>query len=148
MGVEIPTQLNRIQRDLVRRLKLFAVGQPQDFRDICIDLSDQTPFQRAILTRCREIPHGSTMTYGQLAAAAGYPRSARAVGNVMASNRTPMVIPCHRVLAAGQRVGGFSAPGGIAMKRKMLQLEQRYDPTTVRGKMTSATALAAGRSAQ
>jgi len=63
------------------------------------------------------------LTYGQLATRAGSPRSARAVGNVMASNRVPLIIPCHRVVAAGGALGGFSAPHGTRLKRRLLKLE-------------------------
>jgi O-6-methylguanine DNA methyltransferase len=63
------------------------------------------------------------MTYGELARAIGRPKSARAVGQALARNPIPLIIPCHRVLAAGNRPGGFSAPGGLATKAKMLVLE-------------------------
>jgi methylated-DNA-[protein]-cysteine S-methyltransferase len=109
--------------DLVERLQQFAGGEPDDFLDIELDWSGRTPFQRAVLQQCRQIPYGAVMTYGQLAAKAGYPGSARAVGNVMASNRVPLIIPCHRVVAAGGALGGFSAPDGLRMKRRLLKLE-------------------------
>ncbi len=79
------------------------------------------PFQRDILTALFAIPWGHTTTYGALADAAGHPGAARAVGNVMAHNPWPLLFPCHRVLAAGGHLGGFS--GGLDLKVKLLQLE-------------------------
>ncbi len=84
---------------------------------------DRTAFQRAVIDHCRRIPRGEVLTYGQLAERAGYPRSARAVGNVMATNRVPLIVPCHRVVGAGGNLGGFSAPQGLQMKRRLLRLE-------------------------
>jgi methylated-DNA-[protein]-cysteine S-methyltransferase len=82
-----------------------------------------TPFQQRVVETVQGIPFGQTMSYAEVAERAGSPRAARAVGNVMAQNRTPMVVPCHRVLASGGRLGGFSAPGGTEFKRRLLALE-------------------------
>ncbi len=109
--------------DLVARLLRYAIGEHDDFLDVLVDMSGRTRFQSAILERCRRIAYGQVMTYGQLAAQAGYPRSARAVGNVMSSNRVPLIVPCHRVVGAGGALGGYSAPEGLRMKRRLLQLE-------------------------
>jgi methylated-DNA-[protein]-cysteine S-methyltransferase len=108
---------------LVKRLQAYAGGQPVDFGDVDVELGQKTEFQRRVIRYCRGIPFGRTMTYAQLAAQAGCPGAARAVGNCMACNRIPLVIPCHRVLAAGGRLGGYSAPGGISLKRQLLALE-------------------------
>ncbi|MCX7427574.1 MAG: MGMT family protein [Planctomycetia bacterium] len=108
---------------LVDRLEAYALGDPVDFGDVRIDLDGMSDFRKSVLRACRRIPYGQTWTYGELAAKAGYPGSARAVGNCMARNRVPLVVPCHRVLAAGGRLGGFSAPGGAALKQKLLELE-------------------------
>jgi methylated-DNA-[protein]-cysteine S-methyltransferase len=110
-------------RRLVQRLQAYAGGQPVDFRDVRIDLEGLSAFQRDVLHQCRQIPYGKTVTYGELAAKAGYPRAARAVGNCLAANRVPLIIPCHRVVASDGRAGGFSAPGGTEMKRRLLALE-------------------------
>jgi methylated-DNA-[protein]-cysteine S-methyltransferase len=110
--------------ELVLRLQRFASGAPDTFGDVPIDHAGRTVFQRVVLEQCRQIPIGTVVTYSQLAAAAGHPRAARAVGSVMAGNRVPLVIPCHRVVAAGGRLGGFSAPAGTAMKRRLLELEK------------------------
>lgn len=81
-----------------------------------------TPFQVQILRQLQAIPYGHTQTYGELAHQAGYPRAARAVGTVMAKNRLPIVLPCHRVLAAGNHLGGYG--GGLDAKDYLLQLER------------------------
>ena len=86
-----------------------AAGKPIEFCDIEIDLSWTTDFQTRVLNACRSIPIGETRSYGQLASMAGSPKAARAVGSVMAKNRFPMIVPCHRVVASNG-MGGFSAP--------------------------------------
>jgi len=110
--------------ELVDRLREFALGEPTDFSDVPVDTCDATPFQRRVITACRAIRWGETRTYGQLAASAGRPRAARAVGAVMAANCVPLVVPCHRVVAASGGLGGFSAPQGLAMKRRLLAAER------------------------
>lgn len=109
--------------DVVERFIRFAVGEPVDFSDVVVDESHLTPFGKRIVHACRRIPAGQTRGYGELAAESGSPGAARAVGQVMARNRFPLVVPCHRVLAAGGRIGGFSAPQGLNMKRRLLELE-------------------------
>jgi methylated-DNA-[protein]-cysteine S-methyltransferase len=108
---------------LIERLTAFAAGETVDFRDVRIDERHLTEFGRRIVRACRRIPRGATRGYGELAAASGSPGAARAVGQVMAKNRYPLIVPCHRVLAAGGQLGGFSAPQGLAMKRQLLSLE-------------------------
>jgi methylated-DNA-[protein]-cysteine S-methyltransferase len=110
-------------RDLVERLHAYADGAVEEFRDIPILEDRLTPFGRAVVARCRAIPHGQTRTYGELAVLAGRPGAARAVGQVMAANAVPLIVPCHRVVAAGGLLGGFSAPQGLSMKRRLLALE-------------------------
>ncbi len=108
---------------LVDSLQALAEGIPQDFSRIEVDLATRSPFQRRILHACQQIPWGTTWTYSELAESCGYLRGARAVGNVMASNPLPLIIPCHRVVAADGRLGGFSAPQGTLMKRRLLSME-------------------------
>jgi methylated-DNA-[protein]-cysteine S-methyltransferase len=98
-------------------------GEPDEFSDIEIDLDHLTPFAQRIVTFCRRIPWGQTLSYGQLAKVSGRSGAARAVGSVMARNRTPIIVPCHRVIASGGRLGGFSAPQGIKLKRRLLAVE-------------------------
>jgi len=108
---------------LIRRLRAYASGTPDDFRDVRVDPGAVTPFQRRVIACCRRIPLGSTASYGELAAKAGSPGAARAVGQCMAANRIPLVIPCHRVVASDGGLCGYSAAGGLAMKRRLLELE-------------------------
>ena len=108
---------------LVQRLQSFANGRPDGFSDVRIDTSGMTEFTSGIIRTCRHIPFGQTMTYGQLAAKAGFPGAARAAGNVMAANRVPLIVPCHRIVGSGNRWGGFSAPGGVRTKRRLLKWE-------------------------
>ena len=108
---------------LVRRLQKYASGTPDPLHDIPVDLGPVSDFQRRVLQQCRRIPYGQTMSYGELAARAGSPGAARAVGNCMARNRIPLLIPCHRVVCADGRLGFYSAPGGTSMKRRLLAME-------------------------
>jgi len=108
---------------LQRQLIAYFNGKQVDF-DIQTDLTRVTDFQRRILTTCAKIRYGRQMTYGELASNAGYPGAARAVGNTMAKNPIPIVIPCHRVVGAHGHLGGFSAEQGIALKRWLLDMEQ------------------------
>ena len=117
---------------LRERLTSFAEGEPVDFDDIPLALPRATPFQRAVLAACRSIGWGETRTYGELAESVGHPGAARAVGSVMSHNRFPLVVPCHRVLAAGGQLGGYSAPQGLAMKSRLLAAEQAVLPALIR----------------
>ncbi|MHC4476404.1 MAG: methylated-DNA--[protein]-cysteine S-methyltransferase [Planctomycetota bacterium] len=103
--------------------------------DIGVLLDDKSLFARKVLTCLRSISFGRTTTYGRLAEKAGRPKAARAVGSVLAGNPLPLIIPCHRVLRspclrtgghvpAQAGIGGFSAPGGVSVKKRMLQLER------------------------
>jgi methylated-DNA-[protein]-cysteine S-methyltransferase len=114
---------SQLARSLAEDLERFAAGEPVDFGRVTLDTNHLTPFGRRIVTACRRIPFGQTRSYSQLAAICGSPGAARAVGQVMARNRFPLVVPCHRVLAAGGRIGGFSAPDGLRMKRRLLSIE-------------------------
>lgn len=113
----------RWNTDLVERLQAYALGAYDDFLDVAVDVEPATVFRRRVLDRARRIPLGTTMTYGQLAADVGFPRAARAVGRTMATNRIPLVIPCHRVVAANGSLCGFSAQGGVRTKQRLLELE-------------------------
>jgi methylated-DNA-[protein]-cysteine S-methyltransferase len=109
--------------DVLDRLVQYAAGDPVDFGDIAVSTDHLSPFQQRVVRACRAIGRGQTRTYGELAAAAGSPGAARAVGQVMAGNRAPLVVPCHRVVGASGSLGGFSAPQGVAMKRRLLMME-------------------------
>ncbi len=110
-------------RPLVRRLEAYAAGEPVDFTDIEIDSGPVSQFRRRVILHCRRIGYGKTLSYGQLAAHAGSPRAARAVGSCMAVNRIPLIVPCHRVLPASGYPGAFSAPGGSRTKQRLLAME-------------------------
>jgi methylated-DNA-[protein]-cysteine S-methyltransferase len=112
--------------DLRRRLTAYAAGDVVEFGDVSIDLDGATPFQQRVLNALRLVDYGTTLSYAQLAERAGAPGAARAVGQVMAHNRLPVIIPCHRVLASGGGIGGFSAPQGITLKQRLLALERRW----------------------
>jgi methylated-DNA-[protein]-cysteine S-methyltransferase len=108
---------------LVHKLQAYASGAPETFLDVEIDSGQYTGFHRRVIQACRHIPWGATVTYGELASRAGCPGAARAVGNCMANNRIPLVVPCHRVLGADGRLHGYSALGGLTTKRRLLELE-------------------------
>lgn len=110
-------------RRFAERLRAYAGGGRDQLLDIPVALNDATPFQRRVLQQCRRIRYGQTITYGQLAVKAGYPQAARAVGGVMARNRVPLMIPCHRVVGSSGTLRGYSGCGGTAMKRRLLELE-------------------------
>jgi len=102
-------------------------GSPDTLTDIALDLAGVTPFRRRVYDAARTIRPGETLSYGELAARLGQPGAARAIGQAMGSNPCPIVIPCHRVLAADGRGGGFSAAGGSTVKACMLHLEGLRD---------------------
>jgi methylated-DNA-[protein]-cysteine S-methyltransferase len=102
----------------------LLAGEKRDLADVALDFSAATDFQRRVYAVVRAIPPGETLTYGEVAAAMGEPReAARAVGEAMGRNPIPILMPCHRVLGAGGKPGGFSAPGGVETKLRMLQIE-------------------------
>ena len=88
-----------------------------------MDLCEVTPFRARILTLIRAIEQGEVISYGEVAAMAGAPRAARAIGGAMAANPVPIIIPCHRIVAGNGSLTGFSAAGGISVKNKLLRME-------------------------
>jgi methylated-DNA-[protein]-cysteine S-methyltransferase len=110
--------------EAVAAAKRYFAGEETDFSGFTLDLDDQDALFKQIYMAARQVGWGRTTTYGTLAKDLGAgPEAARDVGQAMAKNPVPLIIPCHRVLAAGGRVGGFSAPGGAATKIHMLKLE-------------------------
>jgi len=108
----------------LRQIREYYSGRRRRFSvKICPD--NLAPFSSRVVACLRKVPYGATVTYGELARRAGSPRASRAVGSVMASNDLPLVIPCHRVVAA-QGLGGFG--GGLRMKRDLLRLERARLP--------------------
>ncbi|MGA7071211.1 methylated-DNA--[protein]-cysteine S-methyltransferase [Bradyrhizobium sp.] len=115
-----PTE--EVQKAIGRIVKLLA-GEPVDLRDIALDLDGVPDFNRGVYDIARSIPPGQTMTYGDIAKKLGGVELSRDVGQALGRNPCPIVVPCHRVLAAGQKPGGFSARGGVDTKLKMLAIE-------------------------
>jgi methylated-DNA-[protein]-cysteine S-methyltransferase len=108
----------------VTAARRYFEGEKIDFSDLPLDLGGQSDFFKQIYAAARRVSWGSTTTYGSLAKEIGAgPETARGVGQAMARNPVPLIIPCHRVLAAGGKLGGFSAPGGTTTKQHMLKLE-------------------------
>jgi methylated-DNA-[protein]-cysteine S-methyltransferase len=108
----------------IEAAKRYFAGEQIDFSELQLDLAGQGEFFREIYAAARRVSWGHTTTYGALAKELGAgPQAAREVGQAMAKNPVPLIIPCHRVLAAGNKLGGFSAPGGSATKERMLELE-------------------------
>jgi methylated-DNA-[protein]-cysteine S-methyltransferase len=107
------------------RLTRHLEGTNQDLSTIPLDFDGIPPFHREVYRVALGIPAGEPMSYGQLAARAGSPQAARAVGQAMRRNPFPLIVPCHRVVATGGGLGGFSAVGGVTTKRRLLSIEKR-----------------------
>lgn len=106
--------------DLLRR---YAAGETVDFSGVAVDLGDIDSFRQDIYRAARALGFGETTTYGGLATAAGHPGEAQQTGQALGQNPVPIIVPCHRILAAGGKIGGFSAPGGARTKETLLALE-------------------------
>jgi methylated-DNA-[protein]-cysteine S-methyltransferase len=107
--------------ELVDRLRGYFAGRPTGFQDVELELGWATPFQHAVADTLRGIPYGETVTYGELAALAGFPNAQRATGTFCARNRFAILVPCHRVVAA-DGLGTYGSLG-IGYKRRLLELE-------------------------
>jgi methylated-DNA-[protein]-cysteine S-methyltransferase len=120
----VPGQPTPDVGEVVAAAQRYFEGKETDFTQLRLDLDGQDAFFKRVYAAARRIKWGQTTTYGALASElGGGPETARDVGQAMASNPIPLIIPCHRVLAAGGKIGGFSAPGGAAAKMRMLVLE-------------------------
>lgn len=119
-GSTTPTDWSPALRE---RLTAYSLGQADDFADVPILDCRTTDFQRAVVRVVRAIGYGQTLSYGEVASRAGSPGAARAVGHVMATNRVPILIPCHRVIGSGGRPGGYSGADGVQTKLQLLALE-------------------------
>jgi methylated-DNA-[protein]-cysteine S-methyltransferase len=108
---------------LIADIQGYMTGRKVDFATVALDLTDIGPFQGKVYAAARSVPWGQTASYGELARQAGSPGAARAVGHALSRNPVPIIIPCHRILAKGHRIGGFSAHGGIVTKARLLALE-------------------------
>ena len=118
-------------RNAIARIQSLLKGEPADFGGIEVDLGEMPEFSRRVYEVASAIPPGSTLTYGEVAARLGQPGAAREVGEAMGKNPVPIIIPCHRVVAASGKIGGFSAPGGSVTKQKLLAIEAALQPGTL-----------------
>lgn len=111
-------------RETIASAKRYFAGEAIDFSHVRLDLGQQDAFFTRIYDAVRRLGWGESTTYGTVAKELGAgPEAARDVGQAMANNPIPLIVPCHRVLAAGRKIGGFSAPGGSDAKRRMLEME-------------------------
>jgi methylated-DNA-[protein]-cysteine S-methyltransferase len=116
---ELPDEVRRA----IGEIQALLAGERRELSSIVLDLGAVAPFERRVYEIARKIPPGGVMTYGELAKRLGDPQAAREVGQALGRNPFPIVVPCHRVLGAGDKLGGFSAPGGARTKRRMLAIE-------------------------
>ncbi|MFF0458131.1 methylated-DNA--[protein]-cysteine S-methyltransferase [Nocardia africana] len=110
--------------EAIRAVRAHLTGELDDLRWIPVDYRSQPEFHRAVYDITRAIAPGHTLTYGEVAARAGAPGAAQAVGQALGRNPIPLIVPCHRVLAADHGLHGFSAPGGIVTKARLLEIER------------------------
>jgi methylated-DNA-[protein]-cysteine S-methyltransferase len=109
--------------DAIRLLSAYYRGEAVDLSKVALDLTECSPFDWAVYRALLGIRRGAVITYGDLADRAGRPRAARAVGGAMKRNPLPPFIPCHRVVAGGGNIGGFTTEGGTVLKRHLLEME-------------------------
>jgi methylated-DNA-[protein]-cysteine S-methyltransferase len=126
METRAPPGVDLTVRDIVRLL----AGEAVDLSRVALDMSQVREFNRRVYAVTRTIPAGETLTYGEVAARLGDPGAARAVGAALGANPFPIIVPCHRVLAAGGGTGGFSARGGVGTKLRMLSIERARTGST------------------
>jgi methylated-DNA-[protein]-cysteine S-methyltransferase len=113
-------------KNLQKQIIAYFNGDSVNFvADIPISLNGFRGFSHRVLTACRTIKFGQTTTYTGLAKKAGQPNAGRAVGNALAKNPLPLIIPCHRIIRTDGKIGGFSAPGGTNVKKRLLEHEKR-----------------------
>lgn len=110
-------------RDAMAAIAALVSGEKRDLSGVALDMADVADFPRGVYAVARTIPPGETLTYGEIAARLGDPLHARAVGEALGKNPFAIVVPCHRVLAAGGKLGGFSANGGVVTKLRLLEIE-------------------------
>jgi len=112
-----------ITKHAARLLTEYFSGIAHTFEDVPVDLFGLTMFRARILTLIRSIPYGDAKSYSEVACMAGVPRAVRAIGGAMAANPVPIIIPCHRVVASDGQLTGYSAPGGLVIKKHLLTME-------------------------
>jgi len=120
----LPEPTTGQRAEIVRGIRAHLDGELDDLHWIDVELGDVPGFHRKVYAITRAIPPGHTLSYGEVAARAATPGAARAVGRALGDNPIPLIIPCHRVLAADHGLHGFSAPGGIDTKQRLLGIER------------------------
>jgi len=108
---------------VIEQIRRYLTGRNTDFAAVAVDLGDADPFNRQVYAAARAVGWGRTATYGDIARAVGAPAAAREVGRALAQNPVAVIVPCHRIVASGNRFGGFSAYGGAVAKARLLALE-------------------------
>ena len=111
---------------VIAKIVALLAGEKVDFADAALDLAGVPAFNQRVYEAALAIPPGQTLTYGDIARQVGTVADSRAVGRALGHNPWPIVVPCHRVLAASGRTGGFSAPGGVDTKLRILSIEARH----------------------
>ena len=109
--------------EVIQKVCRHFAGEIQDFQNIAVDMQETGSFAQQVYNAIRAIPPGQTITYGEIAKKINRPKSARAIGQALGRNPIALIIPCHRVLSAGGKPGGFSAHDGVKMKARMLAVE-------------------------
>lgn len=126
LGRRFPTAAETLPPDpvatVIAAIAATLHGERRDLTAVALDMQDVPTFNQRVYAVARTIPSGATLTYGAIAQRIGEP-DARMVGEAMGQNPFPIIVPCHRVLAAGGKVGGFSAAGGVTTKLRLLQIE-------------------------
>ena len=126
LASQLVSPSHQASQEIQRFINAYFSGEEPNWQRVIIDLKGTTPFQRKVYTALRNIDFGETVTYGALGQQLGYRYGGRAIGSAMRTNPLPLIIPCHRVVAANQKLQGFSAPGGIATKKWLLEHEAAY----------------------
>lgn len=139
--VEAARALPSFVRDAAKQIFAHLAGAPRELARIPLDLGAVSAFEEKIYRALQDVPSGQTTTYGALARAVGSPGASRAVGRAMAKNPVPLLVPCHRVLAAGGNPGGFSAYGGLVTKERLLAVEGATTQMSLFAKATKASPL-------
>jgi methylated-DNA-[protein]-cysteine S-methyltransferase len=109
--------------EAIAEMQALLSGESADLAEIPLDLGAGSDLERSVWEAARRIPRGEVRSYGEIARAIGLPKAAQAVGVALGRNPVPIIVPCHRVLAADGKTGGFSAPGGVATKFRILEIE-------------------------
>ncbi|MBU1003844.1 MAG: MGMT family protein [Proteobacteria bacterium] len=121
----VPTGMSAAAKMLREALARYVAGEKIVWPRVPMAFHEQPEFSAKVLQTLQQtVPHGQTVSYGQLAVMAGSPKAARAVGRIMATNPWPLIVPCHRVLGSDGALTGYSAEGGLEMKRYLLELEE------------------------